>query len=221
MKKDKKRTIIISSIIAAMFIAPLIVFANAYYSSERTNSFMPGNVDILLHEEGSEILNTGEDPELEKEFHWDDETYSTEKRVKIKDTRKNPGEVLRVCLVPMWVDSADQDIICGGVFNFTNPVWNASNNALTYTDDEMTITLNLDSNWQTNGWSYQPADHCFYYTGPLDETKLTAQLLQSVQLNENAYALTEDYLFRLDVLADAIQSTGNAGADRGWNSPQP
>ena len=50
-KKNKKRISGINSvIIAALFIAPLVVFAAIYFSNERKNSFVPGSVDIAVNE---------------------------------------------------------------------------------------------------------------------------------------------------------------------------
>ena len=51
MKKNNKKQIAsISSIIIVLFIAPLIVFAAIYFSSNRKNSFAPGSVDIAVNE---------------------------------------------------------------------------------------------------------------------------------------------------------------------------
>jgi hypothetical protein len=107
MKKNNKKKISgISGIIAALFIAPLIVFAAVYFSNERKNSFAPGSVDIAVNE-GNAGSDEGE--ELEKNYTWvkSGEIYTADKDVKIKDTRNNPGEVLRVCFVPMWYDKDD------------------------------------------------------------------------------------------------------------------
>jgi hypothetical protein len=214
-KQNKKHVAGMGGIIAVLFIAPLIVFAVVYNSSERKNSFAPGSVDIKVNE-GNGDSDEGE--KLTKDYSWQqsDDKYIADKDVKIKDTRKYPGEMLRVMFVPMWYDSEDN--VCA-VFNFGNqPIRNGD--AFTYTDGEKTIKLNMNSDWKKNGWEYQPNDGCFYYTGTLDNSELTAQLLDSVELNANAYALTENYVFRLDVLADAIQTSGNAAETRGWGSPQ-
>ena len=230
-KSNKKRIAGICGGITALFIAPLIVFAAIYYSSERKNSFAPGSVDIEVNE-GNDSSDEGE--ELEKDdYIWvkSGEIYTADKDVKIKDTRKNPGEVLRVCFIPMWYDKDDNgepDNVCD-VFNFgSQPTQN--DNAFTYTDGDKTITLKMASEMasarEQSGWSYSdpaadpPGDGCFYYNGPLESGNLTAQLLDSVELNEKAYELTENYVFRLDVLADAIQSSGDAYATREWNPPR-
>lgn len=219
MKKlNKKRVAGVVGIIAALFMAPLIVFAAVYFSSERKNSFAPGSVDIAVNEGNS---TDDEGKEVVKEYTWDGINYTVDKDVKIKDNRKYPGERLRVCFIPMWYDSEGN--VCDAFDFGTQPV--QSGNSFTYTDGSKTITLKMISGWEQNGWSYSDpnadpsGDGCFYYTGTLDNSKLTAQLLDSVELNSDAYALTEDYVFRLDVLADAIQSSGDAATTRQWNSP--
>lgn len=215
MKSKKKRTFIISSIIVAIFIVPLTVYAIVYYSNNRTNSFAPGSVDIEVHEgdedgeEGYAVTNAYTWSSTGTEGH-----YSTNKLVQIKDTRTNPGELLRVYFVPMWYDRDENT--CIGVFNYEIPEWNAEDGTLTYRDLDRTITLNLADGWKSSGWNYQPIDGFFYYNGSVNNSGMTAQLLKSVELNDKAYELTEDFDFRLDVLADAIQSSGGAAGTREW-----
>ena len=216
---DKKYKIIMCGVIALLFIAPLIVFATVYHSGSRKNSFAPGTVDIQVHEEkGEGFPNEGED--LSEMFEWKPSggNFIADKDVKIKDTRKNAKEVLRVMLVPMWYD-ADNNVCA--VFNFGSlPAQpERSSDSFKYKDGEKEITLNMRSGWDTQGWSYSSADGCFYYTGALDSSKLTAQLLDSVEMNADAYSLTDNYVFRLDVLTDAVQSSGNAAASRHWKAP--
>ena len=118
MKKNNKKKISgISGIIAALFIAPLVVFAAVYFSNERTNSFEPGSVDIAVNE------GTDEGEKLEKEYPWEKsgDNYIANKDVWIKDTRTNAGEVLRVSFIPMWYEMNEQkestDVL-SDVFNF-------------------------------------------------------------------------------------------------------
>lgn len=243
MKKNNKKKISgISGIIAALFIAPLIVFAAVYFSNERKNSFEPGSVDIEVNEgdETSRILEN-DNFEWSKKLETPDDNdesndiYYTDKSVKIKDTRKNNGEVLRVSFIPMWYDmneQKEQTDVLSDVFNFNNIniTQSESGDTLTYCDhnesdgdnhdNDKIITLKLTSGWNTNGWRYVSDDGCFYYNGSLYSGNLTAQLLDSVELNAKAYELTENYVFRLDVLADAIQSSGDAYATREWNPPR-
>ena len=215
MRKLKKRAVLISSGVAALFIAPLIVFAVLYSSDTRKNEFAPGSVDIEVKE------GSIHSEELTKTLIIDSDTKSVDKPVEIKDTRTSADELLRASFIPVWYDSEGN--VCD-VFDFSSQPMQ-SGNSFTYTDGVKTITLKMISGWEQTGWSYSDpnadpsGDGCFYYTGALDNSKLTAQLLDSVELNSAAYALTEDYVFRLDVLADAIQSSGDAAATRQWNAP--
>ena len=217
-KRNKKRIAGISAIITVLFITPLLVFAIVYQSAPRKNSFAPGSVDI----EVSEAADHGET--LSKELVLDNDKKSVDKPVKIYDSRKNAGEKLRVCFVPMWVDSSGN--VCNE-FNFTVPT--QSGNTLVYKDGEKEIKLTLSDDWHTNGWDYSdpkadpPGDGCFYYSGSLLSGDLTPQLLEKVELSTEAYSLTNPALknlsLRIDVLADAIQSSGNAAETRQWNTP--
>ena len=216
-KRNKKRITSINGIIAILFIAPIVVLAAIYISSERKNRFEPGNVDIQV-KEGQDTSDR-----LEKDdYKWEPKnspvtSYIAEKPMQIKDSRKYPGEKLRVKFVPMWYDS--QGNVCS-VFDFQTSNHTNGTNTLVYSDGaEKTITFNLASDWQTNGWMYSPSDDCFYYSGTLNASKLTAQLLSSVEISPTVYdELTETYTFRLDVLADAIQSSGNAAETRQWQT---
>jgi hypothetical protein len=186
-------------------------------------------VNIAVNE-GNSSSDEGE--ELEKDYTWvqSGENYIADKDVIIKDTRKKTGEVLRVTFIPMWYDMNERkeptDVLCN-VFNFNTIT--QSGDTLIYCDhnasdgsnhsNDKIITLNLKSGWDTSGWSYQSNDGCFYYNGTLYSGNLTAQLLDSVELNAKAYELTENYVLKVDVLADAIQSSGNASSERNWNTP--
>ena len=241
MKKRKKKNIArINGIIAVLFIAPLIVFAAIYFSNQRKNRFLPCIVDIEVNE-GNQTSGMIEDDS----FIWtkraetpndNDESnniYYTDKPVKIKDIRKFHGEALRVTFIPMWYDideNKEVTDVYSKVFNFNNITLLGNN--LVYRDhdpadgndasNDKVITLKMKSDWNTSGWRYSDlnddpsGDGCFYYTGELDNSQLTAQLLDSVELNSNAYGLTENYMFRLDVLADAIQISADAATTREW-----
>ncbi|MBQ8927181.1 MAG: hypothetical protein IJ055_02760 [Oscillospiraceae bacterium] len=207
MKRRQKRTMLIGGIAAALFITALAVLAALYLSRQRVNVFRPATVDIEVKE------GTKKDEQLERTMELDEETGRVEKPVEISDTRSRAQEALRVCLVPMWYDSEER--VCGSLFRIGTPAMNSEETALVYTDGDITITLGLHEGWKESGWEYR-SDGCFYYTGALLSGKLTPQLLDSVVLNDDAYALTEDYTLRIDVLADAIQTSGDAPATRGW-----
>ena len=211
-KLNKKHLAGFSGIIAVLFMAPLIVLAVVYHSNQRRNDFVPGSVDIKVNE-GNDSSDEGE--ELTKDYKWElsGENYIADKNVRINDSRRFSGEMIRLCFIPMWYDSSGN--VCA-VFNFGTPT--RSENKLTYTDStDKTLTLNLVADWEENGWSYNSSDGCFYYSGTSDSSGLTAQLLDSVELSKAAYdVLAADYVFRLDVLADAIQKT--EGSQRWSNS---
>lgn len=215
MKHNKKKTMIIGGIVAAAFVTPLVVMAVMYFSNERVNTFSPATVDIEVREDG---LADEQGEQLDNTIEMDDSKV-VNKPVQIYDSRSNDDEELRVCFVPMWYDADDN--ICGSVFSIGTPTM--SGTALTYTDGDKSITLNLDADWESNGWRYSdpndttnPGDGYFYYSGSLKYGKLTPQLLDRVELSDDAYVLTTDYKLRIDVLADAIQTSGNAAGTRDW-----
>ena len=207
MKRKHRKTALIAGI-AALFVAPLIVYAIVYRSTVRTNSFAPGNVEIQVKE------NQEQSSELEKTLTLDPETHAVDKQVQIADTRTGDGEALRVFFVPIWTD-ANGDV-CGSVFNFTAPAMNAEETELVYTDGDRSITLKLHDDWKESGWTYDADSGYFYYSGALLSGDLTPMLLERVVLNDAAYALTEANSLQIDVLADAVQTSGNAKEDRNW-----
>ena len=61
MDSKKKRTIIISSIAALMFITPLAVLAALYFSQPKTNKFEPADINVQIEEKStSEDMQTQE-----------------------------------------------------------------------------------------------------------------------------------------------------------------
>lgn len=205
--KHTKRIMIIVGIVAAAFVTPLVVAAVTYLSNERVNTFSPAIVNIEVRETG---LADEQGERLDNTIEIDDSKI-VNKAVQIYDSRSNDDEELRVCFVPMWYDADDN--ICGSVFSIGTPT--ISGTALTYSDGDKSITLNLDEDWESSGWEYR-TDGYFYYSGSLSSDKLTPQLLFSVVLSDDAYALTTDYKLRIDVLADAIQTSGNVTGTREW-----
>lgn len=205
--KQKKKTMIIGGIIAVALVTPLAVLAIMYLSNQRENTFAPASVSIEVRESG---LDNEQGEQIDNIIEMDD-SKEIEKPVQIYDSRSNEDEELRVCFVPMWYDTNDN--LCGSLFSISTPTM--SENALIYSDGDKSITLNLDTDWESSGWEYR-TDGYFYYSGSLNSGKLTPQLLDSVQLSTAAYELTKDYRLRIDVLADAIQASGNASANRNW-----
>ena len=208
---NKKRNAVIASIAALLFTAPIVVFSVAYYSSRKTNAFKPAKVDIEV------VENNDGGAEFSKELTLED--GKTDKAVQIRDTRSKEGEMLRVFFVPMWYEKTENGAgnLCGGVFDLRPNNISQTGNTLVYEDGENKITLHLNDDWETNGWSYG-GDGYFYYKGELQSGKLTPQLLDKVEMNDGAQALLTDHVFRLDVLADAIQTSGGASSERDWET---
>ena len=113
MNKDKKYTVIISSIIAALFIAPLIVLAVVYYSNQRTNEFQPAEANIQV-KEGNVCTDEINDTIDYKWTETDDGYYTVDKPVQIYDERKKNDEYLRVRFIQSPLDR------CGFVLLFLN-----------------------------------------------------------------------------------------------------
>ena len=225
-KTGKKRYLLAVVLAAVLFITPLVVYAALYLSNERKNEFKPGAVDIEISEKEGAGGTVNEGERLSKTFNWvkDEESYKASKIVQIKDSRKYAGEELRVCFVPMWVDGDGN--VCN-VFNFGTGIPEITDgNKLVYKDGpgetKKTITLVLSDNWSAEGWVYDTTDGYFYYEGELKTGKLTPVLLTEVILNQNAYnELAGTYTLQLDVLADAIQRSGDAKHERGWTTSDP
>jgi hypothetical protein len=211
MRKLKKRAVLISSGVAALFIAPLIAFAVLYSSETRKNDFAPNSVDIEVRE------GTTHSDELKNTLILDNDTKSVDKPVEIKDTRKSADELLRVCFIPVWYDSAGNACY---EFDIGTPTLRESAQTLTFGSDTDVITLHLADGWSDNGWSYSDTDGYFCFNGKVNSDRLTPRLLSSVTLGDDAYALTDpsgrNMTLRIDVLADAIQAGGGASTARQW-----
>ena len=217
MKAVKKQTFLSAFAAAALVITPIVVFAAVYSSLPRNNEFRQGNVDITIRE--NNIAETMHSTELTL-----NDQYVVSKKIEIKDKRSGSDEALRVCFVPIWLDKDDATMICGNACDLGTPVMN-TNGKLSYPGG-MTLTLagtwTKDENtnvWTSNnGWIYRTGEDRFYYSGALETGSLTPTLLESVELSGKALAAASSYTFRLDVLADAIQTSGSALTDRHWNS---
>ncbi|MBR4628602.1 MAG: hypothetical protein IKO47_13085 [Ruminococcus sp.] len=223
-KKKKKRTIIIcSSLIAVLLITPLIVFALVYYSNRRTNSFQPAEANIQVkegNEVGDEINNTAD-------YKWtatdDGNFYKVEKPVQIYDERKKNDEYLRVRFIPMWYDT-DGNVV-GGADEFSDFSSFALDNeeqsqatALLFKNSSGTelLKLNLDPNW-SDSWSYNTSDQCFYYKAAIKSGDISSTLMTGAQISKAVFDSTEEYTLHIEVLADAIQTSGDPKNDRNWS----
>lgn len=226
MKKKKKRTIIIcSSLIAVLLITPLIVFAVVYHSNPRTNSFQPAEANIQVKEGdevGDEINNT-------TDYKWtataDGNFYKVEKPVRIYDERKKNDEYLRVRFIPMWYETdGTNEYVVGGADEFSDFSSIALDNeeqsqatALLFKNSTGTelLKLNLAQNW-SNSWSYSTSDQCFYYKGTIKSGEISSTLLTGAQISKAVFDSTDGYILHIEVLADAVQQSGDPKTDRNW-----
>lgn len=230
MNKNKKRTVLISSIIATLFIAPLIVLAVVYYSNQRTNAFQPAEANIQV-KEGNVCTDEINDTIDYKWTETDDSYYTVDKPVQIYDERKKNDEYLRVRFIPVWYDNDGN--VCGGITGVSDystiALCDASDDVITDENDQQQATqlcfkdstgaillsMQLDLHW-TNGWSYSMSDQCFYYKDRIKSGEFSSTLLKGAKISKSVFDSTNDYTLHIEVLADAIQTAGNAAETRMW-----
>lgn len=219
MKRQKRSGIIIGVLVTVLFMAPLIVLAAIYLSGSRENVFRPASADIRIKEGSS----TGE--HFQNSYSWSEDSgaasYSAEKTAAVSDVRKMNDEYLRVRFVPQWFDA--QGFLTGaqaGVSDYSKVRLNDERTALLFQDSgdpaQTLLTLELAENWEQD-WSYE-AD-CFYYNGLIRADSTTPDLLRRVVIPKTVYDSSGELIFRLDVLADAVQQYGGASSRREWAQP--
>lgn len=224
MKSNTKKAVIFSCL-SLLFITSIIVYAVVYQSNDRENKFNPAKAEIQIKESGN--------PEETQTSEYTGATdaagnFNVVKTVQIYDVRNKNDEYLRVRFIPMWYDS-DGNVVGGADefsdFSHIDLVGNElqfkkSDNStvllrlkLSYTDDG-----NPENDW-SNEWRYDSSDQCFYYKGKIQSGDISAILLSGAQIPKAVYDATKDqYTLHIEVLADAIQSGGDAKNDR-WVNP--
>ena len=220
MKRIKQQTVIISCLTAALLTTALVVFAVVYQSNLRDNDFQQAEANIQVQEG----ISNGD--ELENTYHWEvsGETVTVEKPVQILDNRKMNDEYLRVRFVPMWYD-ADGNV-CGGVDEFSDyssvELDNATQSqaeALLFKNSTGTellkLNLCINPHW-SNSWSYSTSDQCFYYKGTIKSGDISSTLLTGAQISKAVFDSSDGYTLHIEVLADAIQQSGDPKTDRNW-----
>ncbi len=163
MDNKKKRFAVISSIIAVMFIAPLIVFAAIYKSNTRNNRFEPASAEIQI-EENSISAVTQEQTYTFPATTDSSGNYSVDKEPLVGESENPNGEYMRVRFVPMWYDK--DGYVCAGIeelTNFSRIELNDDETALLFCKgsnaSDVIITLHLTEHWN-NHWEYV-GDGCF------------------------------------------------------------
>lgn len=229
MKTKKKQMIILSSIIAAMFIAPLAAFAVMYRSVDRKNEFKPAEANVQVREDQKDIDTLSDNEEASYIWTQDKDSsnhlldsYSIDKAVQIYDVRGKNDEYLRVRFVPMWYDT-DGNVV-GGSDEFSDfSKADLVGNELQFKrsdDSAVMLTLKLfadpdnpENNW-SNNWRYDSSDQCFCYNGKIRSGDISQTLLSGVQIPKTVYDAATEYKLHIEVLADAIQTGGDAKDDR-------
>jgi hypothetical protein len=220
MSKKKKRTIIISGIITILLIAPQIVLAVMYQSSKRENKFHPAQANVQVQEgnqSSDELINT--------DYTWtaSGDNYTVTKPVEIIDVRGKNDEYLRVRFIPMWYDT-DGNVV-GGADEFSDfsninlvgdelQFKKSDNSKVLLTLKLYTDNADSENNWN-NDWRYDSSEQCFYYKGKIQSGDISNKLLSGAQIPKAVYDATKDqYTLHIEVLADAIQTGGDANDDR-------
>lgn len=212
MKRSKKQTIVISCLIAVLFITPLAVLAVLYLSELRSNNFTPAeaNVQVRENQKPTERLSDEEATEFTWPAEPENNAYSISKQVEIYDQREKNDEYLRVRFVPSWHDASDN--VCGGIAGLTD-LKNAScsGDKLLFKNknDQTVITLTLADHWDDH-WTFDPDDGCFYYDAAITPGDISQTLLSDVTISKDVYDLAKDYTLQIDVLADAVQTCASA-----------
>ncbi len=210
MNKKRKQYIVFCVVLIALLLPPLIALAVVYYSVQRTNNFKPAEADIRIVESNS----SGDELEKEYTFSQTNDVYSVDKPAAVYDVRNKNDEYLRVQFVPMWYD--EDGFVCGSITVYKEIT--QEGNILICRDNNgaALITLYLASDWRNN-WEYK-SDGFFYYNGPISSDKTTPDLLTKVEISSEVYdSVKDDYKLRIDVLADAVQLSGEAASHRDWN----
>ena len=92
----------------------------------------------------------------------------------------------------------------------------ADGTATSFTNGDVTFTL--ADGWHEY-WFYNSTDGYFYYKTAVEAGDSTEQLLASVTISSDTYAILEEYgiTLQIDVLTDAIQTEGGA-VDARWSN---
>lgn len=151
-----------------------------------TNTFALGSAKV-------EIVEPGVDPGA---VDWGTDT----KPVQLKNSENGVPGVVRAKLIPPTVYNSEGDQVPVNTGALQAP----SGNTVVMGD----FTLHLAADWQSN-WFYK--DGWFYCNKVLAPGQTSAQLLAGLTLTDPGKADSfKDYTIKLDVLADILQTEGEA-----------
>lgn len=185
------KSVIIFVLIFYILGTGLYIFNTGAYLTDDDkveNILIPSKVNISVMENGSLAGDTQEYNIFEN---------CADKIVKIKNIKddKAVNSYIRVAVVPVWKNSDTNN--SSGVIT-DNPI--VKDNKIVYNS----IIINLSDSWQDK-WLYCEKDGFFYYKDIVPVDSSTAELITSVQYSE-----TESKFLEVQILADGIQSEGNA-----------
>lgn len=228
--QNKKQIAIASGIAAAMFIAPLVVFAVIYSSDPKTNQFAPADANVQIEEKAS----TADTQTQTYTFPAVTDTngnYGVDKAAAVEEKNNPNGEYLRVRFVPTWYKDG---MVCAGldgdIADFRTATLDESDSEhpkLLFKNGKQTpdtiVTLYLNNGW-SDEWEYK-GDGVFESTVQIKSGNGKKELLKKVELSKDIYdkAKTAELELHVDVLADAIQSITVNGQDTAprWNDNTP
>ena len=233
MLKLYSKRIVFCFVVMTILAVGMIIAAAGTKSliKEKHNQFLPAEISLAVVE--NDGVNTGY--ELINDLQWtkDDDIYKANKKVEItnldKDDENNADAYIRVCIIPRWEAkitgsnenglgdndiTVDADLPLEDFGSFAG--LNIEESAKSYKMGP--ITFNLDDNWNEK-WFYNSKDGYFYYKDVVQFGKSTESLLKSVTISEETKEVLDSYGANLaiDILADGIQSEGNA-IDNMWGN---
>ncbi len=198
---NKKRLIITASLVLTVaLVAAGTSIAYLTGTQSAVNHFSVGNQTVDINENSSTTPNSNNSIVV---------TNNVAPKLVQVENKAGTNAIdayVRVQLLPTLRDGNSN---LGGNFSMTDP---ASNQIVfrPFTDKDLTITLVLDSGWNSK-WKYRASDNCFYYTDIVAPGAKTTTLLQQVQFSGSDAAVWQTK-FNLDVLTDSIQADGKIGA---------
>lgn len=217
--KNKKRTAVLTGALTAAFVVPLIVLAVVYVSQNVKNDLAPADINISIEENEAEALEIAT---RSMTFSLSDNGgYSAEKQVKVLSNGTADESALQVKIVPVWYEENSGNI-CGSIEGSIGEIsdiryqrLNDERNSLEFLNvyNETIISCRLDDYWEEK-WSYDNAKEVFIYKVKLDKGEKTSTLISSVEIPKAVYEASEGYELHIDILADTIQTDGNADEKR-------
>ncbi|MBR1592141.1 MAG: hypothetical protein IJ666_03935 [Ruminococcus sp.] len=208
-RKLSKSSALITALVVLTGVGMLTAFAILYLSNERKNVFNVGSAQI--HVEENDDSNT--EPEKSNELTWkkeyennEDSPYIADKKIVITSTKND--EYIKVMLVPGWRDKNGYICQLNELSDFAVFETEAKKMYLKNRNNQLIVTLNLDGKWREY-WNYDAEQNCFHYKELLPVNASTHPLLQSVEISDTVYSLSEKCTFWLDVITDSVEQYGD------------